>query len=84
MSFCRLTNNILSTAQQLWLQKLGGAKNPVQDYINIATRDEASERQKTPSLMQKSVSEIEMSKPSQGQQEEISGGLRRGERLTFV
>ncbi|THU67667.1 hypothetical protein C4D60_Mb05t27120 [Musa balbisiana] len=80
----KLTNNILSTAQQLWLQKLGGAKNPVQDYINIATRDEASERQKTPSLMQKSVSEIEMSKPSQGQQEEISGGLRRGERFKQI
>ncbi|CAL9753983.1 unnamed protein product [Musa acuminata subsp. burmannicoides] len=84
LSLYWLTNNILSTAQQIWLQKLGGANNPVQDYINSATRDEASERQKTPSLMQKSVSEIEMSKSSQGQQEEISDGLRRGERFKQI
>ncbi|XP_043724823.1 ALBINO3-like protein 1, chloroplastic [Telopea speciosissima] len=29
LSLYWLTNNILSTAQQIWLQKLGGAKNPV-------------------------------------------------------
>ncbi|WOH16614.1 hypothetical protein DCAR_0936172 [Daucus carota subsp. sativus] len=29
LSLYWLTNNILSTAQQVWLQKLGGAKNPV-------------------------------------------------------
>ncbi|KAJ4960806.1 hypothetical protein NE237_020716 [Protea cynaroides] len=28
LSLYWLTNNILSTAQQIWLQKLGGAKNP--------------------------------------------------------
>ncbi|KAG5236157.1 ALBINO3 protein [Salix suchowensis] len=29
LSLYWLTNNILSTAQQVWLQKLGGAKNPM-------------------------------------------------------
>lgn len=29
--FCRFTNNILSTAQQLWLRKLGGAKPVVSE-----------------------------------------------------
>ncbi|KAG6515614.1 hypothetical protein ZIOFF_026043 [Zingiber officinale] len=81
-----LTNNILSTAQQIWLQKLGGAKNPVQDYINITTRDDSSTRQKTISTAQKTVSDVgaDFSNPSQGQQNEITGGLRPGERFKQI
>lgn len=32
LSLYWFTNNILSTAQQIWLQKLGGANNPVKKY----------------------------------------------------
>lgn len=39
---CRLTNNVLSSAQQVWLQKLGGAKNPVQEYINKLASQEST------------------------------------------
>ena len=31
---CRFTNNVLSTAQQIWLRKLGGAKSPVIEGAN--------------------------------------------------
>ncbi|WOL16114.1 ALBINO3-like protein 1, chloroplastic [Canna indica] len=82
LSLYWLTNNILSTAQQIWLQKLGGAKNPVQDYINSTARDEASNRQKATST-QKSISDIrnELPKLSQGQQKDTTNGLRPGERF---
>lgn len=30
----RFTNNVLSTAQQVWLRKLGGAKPAVSDNAN--------------------------------------------------
>ncbi|KAG6512243.1 hypothetical protein ZIOFF_030340 [Zingiber officinale] len=71
---------------QIWLQKLGGAKNPVQDYINITTRDDSSTRQKTISTAQKTVSDVgaDLSNPSQGQQNEITGGLRPGERFKQI
>ncbi|KAK7312021.1 hypothetical protein RJT34_10563 [Clitoria ternatea] len=39
LSLYWLTNNILSTAQQVWLQKLGGARNPLrhvqEDVVNL-------------------------------------------------
>lgn len=41
----RLTNNILSTAQQVWLQKLGGAKNPVIQSSNGRVTRELSKKQ---------------------------------------
>lgn len=38
----RFTNNVLSTAQQVWLRKLGGAKNVVgQDAGGIITAGKA-------------------------------------------
>ncbi|KAJ3683540.1 hypothetical protein LUZ60_013767 [Juncus effusus] len=40
LSLYWLTNNILSTSQQIWLQKLGGAKNPVKDYLERVSKDE--------------------------------------------
>lgn len=76
----------MSTAQQIWLQKFGGAKNPVQDYINTTARDDTSAGQKTISTAQKTVSDVgaDFSKPNQGQQSEITGGLRPGERLIYI
>jgi hypothetical protein len=31
---CRFTDNILNTLQQIWLQKLGGAKNPLGQVLD--------------------------------------------------
>uniref|UniRef100_N1QUG8 ALBINO3-like protein 1, chloroplastic n=1 Tax=Aegilops tauschii TaxID=37682 RepID=N1QUG8_AEGTA len=42
LSLYWLTNNVLSSAQQVWLQKLGGAKNPVQEYIDKLAREEST------------------------------------------
>nr|BAK01711.1 predicted protein [Hordeum vulgare subsp. vulgare] len=42
LSLYWLTNNVLSSAQQVWLQKLGGAKNPVQEYIDKLGREEST------------------------------------------
>lgn len=73
----RLTNNILSTAQQVWLQKLGGAQNPVKQYGN--------DIEKELSEIQKSVSEIDSTRKVPKKTEKLtSGGLSPGERLTFT
>ncbi|XP_073098899.1 uncharacterized protein [Elaeis guineensis] len=56
------TNNILSTAQQIWLQRLGGAKNAVKEYIDKTTRDESSNILKTASNIQKSMLDAETEK----------------------
>ncbi|KAK1403233.1 ALBINO3-like protein 1, chloroplastic [Heracleum sosnowskyi] len=45
LSLYWLTNNILSTAQQVWLQKLGGAKNPVIQSSNDSVIQELSKKQ---------------------------------------
>ena len=76
-----MTNNILSTAQQIWLQKLGGAINPVQDFNDNTIWDEPSNTQKSASNIQKSVLEDETAKVNSSQQVKAdSGGLPPGER----
>ncbi|XP_072969719.1 ALBINO3-like protein 1, chloroplastic [Typha angustifolia] len=80
LSLYWFTNNILSTAQQLWLQKLGGAKNPVIEYIDRAARDEPLNTNKSGSTIQKSVSEPKAEK-AKSRQDINSGGLRPGERF---
>ncbi|XP_028772238.1 ALBINO3-like protein 1, chloroplastic [Neltuma alba] len=52
LSLYWFTNNILSTAQQVWLQKLGGAKNPVMQVRDKTVDDNVMQ-------IQKSVSELE-------------------------
>lgn len=81
----RFTNNILSTAQQIWLQKLGGAKNPVKEYIDRTIRDESSNIPNSVSNIQKSMLDIETQKAKSIQGEKATpGGLPRGERLLFL
>ncbi|KAG8641685.1 hypothetical protein MANES_12G018900v8 [Manihot esculenta] len=68
LSLYWFTNNILSTAQQVWLQKLGGAKNPVipEDQLSV----------------QKSVPELDSTKYKAEQVEKLTPeGLRPGERF---
>ncbi|KAK2999513.1 hypothetical protein RJ639_023279, partial [Escallonia herrerae] len=47
LSLYWLTNNLLSTAQQVWLQKLGGAKNPVKQFSDDIIKEEQSKIQNT-------------------------------------
>ncbi|XP_051177115.1 inner membrane protein PPF-1, chloroplastic [Lolium perenne] len=49
LSLYWLTNNVLSSAQQVWLQKLGGAKNPVKEYIDKLAREESTNVEKSES-----------------------------------
>lgn len=72
----RFTNNILSTAQQVWLQKLGGAKNPVSQFSDAAIKADKPEISK--SRIEADSKKVE---PIQGEKS-ASGGLRPGERLT--
>lgn len=77
----RLTNNILSTAQQIWLQKLGGAKNPVKQFSDRAAKEESFNMQSSLSEIQKSVQDLEIDKSKDSQREKVnSGGLQPGER----
>ncbi|XP_039825401.1 ALBINO3-like protein 1, chloroplastic isoform X2 [Panicum virgatum] len=79
LSLYWLTNNILSTAQQMWLQKLGGAKNPVKEYIDKLSREESANVRKNESAVQDEPLP-NLSKP-QPSQEPKATGPQRGERF---
>lgn len=71
---CRLTNNILSTGQQVWLRKLGGAKNPKQII------DDSIEKVQAQPL--KSISVAPPAKKVVQKDKKLTPeGLRPGERL---
>ncbi|XVF43833.1 hypothetical protein PTKIN_Ptkin02bG0072000 [Pterospermum kingtungense] len=75
LSLYWLTNNILSTAQQVWLQKLGGAKNPVKQLNDDIIKEEQAR-------LQKSLSELNATKKKTKQEEKLTPeGLRPGERF---
>lgn len=67
LSLYWFTNNILSTLQQIWLQKLGGAKNPVRQILDDSVKDDLVQ-------IQKPVSELNSIKVEEA---------RKGERLTL-
>lgn len=47
LSLYWFTNNILSTAQQVWLQKLGGAANPMIQFTDDMIKEEKPQIQKS-------------------------------------
>ncbi|KAL9332750.1 hypothetical protein ACSQ67_002360 [Phaseolus vulgaris] len=72
LSLYWLTNNILSTAQQVWLQKLGGAKNPVRQVPDDITKNDLTQ-------VQKSISKLNSTIPKEAKQsEKTSEGPRAG------
>lgn len=75
----RLTNNILSTAQQAWLQKLGGAKTPDKQFIDEIIKQEqelARVQSEAPKLNSISSSTVAR------QEEKLTAeGLKPGERF---
>ncbi|XP_020097560.1 ALBINO3-like protein 1, chloroplastic [Ananas comosus] len=83
LSLYWLTNNILSTAQQVWLQKLGGANNPVKEYIERVSSDETSNIEKSRLNIPKAIPKPEPEKPISSQRT-TSDGSRRGERFKQI
>lgn len=78
--YFRFTNNILSTAQQVWLQKLGGAnisKRAIAEAEDILKEDQLQ--------TQKSVPALNSTRKEDRKEEKLtSEGLLPGERLIFV
>ncbi|XP_057776843.1 ALBINO3-like protein 1, chloroplastic isoform X2 [Salvia miltiorrhiza] len=74
LSLYWLTNNILSTGQQVWLRKLGGAKNPKKIIDDII--------EKEPTQTLKSISVAPPAKKVLQKEEKLTPeGLRPGERF---
>ncbi|XP_030541927.1 ALBINO3-like protein 1, chloroplastic [Rhodamnia argentea] len=78
LSLYWLTNNILSTAQQVWLQKFGGAENPLKQSgsNNTIKLDETRN--------QKSASEFISTKKVQEKENLTVEGPRPGERFKQI
>ncbi|KAL6294370.1 hypothetical protein ACE6H2_002512 [Prunus campanulata] len=78
LSLYWFTNNILTTAQQVWLQKFGGANNPISQLSdNFVKEDEPQ--------IQKSVSELKLTQKDTRQEEKLTPeGLRPGERFKMI
>ncbi|KAK9021661.1 hypothetical protein V6N11_011640 [Hibiscus sabdariffa] len=75
LSLYWLTNNILSTAQQVWLQKLGGAKNPAKELNDDIIKEEQAR-------LQKSLSELNATRAEVKQKEKLTPeGPRPGDRF---
>ncbi|MED6145833.1 ALBINO3-like protein 1, chloroplastic [Stylosanthes scabra] len=75
LSLYWLTNNILSTAQQVWLQKLGGAKNPIVQIQDDIMKDDQMQ-------IPKSVPKVNSRKTEARQDEKSpSAGPKPGERF---
>lgn len=75
----RLTNNILSTAQQAWLQKLGGAKTPDKQFIDEIIKQE-QEQARVQSEAPK-LNSISSSTVARQEEKLTAEGLKPGERL---
>lgn len=74
-SLFRFTNNILSTAQQVFLQKFGGASNPVSQFTDDIVKEAHSK------TIQSSISEtINIKDTAKVKEKHTPEGLRPGER----
>ncbi|KAE8705500.1 ALBINO3-like protein 1 [Hibiscus syriacus] len=75
LSLYWLTNNVLSTAQQVWLQKLGGAKNPAKQLNDDTIKEEQIQ-------LEKSLSELNATRKEAKQEVKLMpDGLRPGDRF---
>ncbi|RID53521.1 hypothetical protein BRARA_G00907 [Brassica rapa] len=87
LSLYWLTNNILSTAQQVWLQKYGGAKNPMEKLTNLVMKEDKTqkvEKSISEPLVKKSVSELKIPKEKEGGEKVTSEGPKPGERFRLL
>ncbi|XP_028061439.1 ALBINO3-like protein 1, chloroplastic [Camellia sinensis] len=76
LSLYWLTSNILGTAQQVWLQKLGGAKNPVSKFSDNIIKEQ--------SQIRKSMLETSTIKTELKVEKLTSEGPRPGERFKQI
>ncbi|KFK44506.1 hypothetical protein AALP_AA1G265700 [Arabis alpina] len=86
LSLYWLTNNILSTAQQVWLQKYGGAKNPVEKLTNLVMKEDKTqkvEKSISEMVIQKSVSELKIPREKSGEKV-TPEGPKPGERFRLL
>ncbi|GER47316.1 oxaA/YidC-like membrane insertion protein [Striga asiatica] len=75
LSLYWFTNNILSTVQQVWFRKLGGAKNPLIQFSDKSVKNEQPEAMK-------SISEAPAATKVVEKEEKLTKvGLRPGERF---
>lgn len=76
---CRFTNNILSTLQQIWLIKLGGAKNPLRQVLDDNLKNDLIQTQKP-------VSKLNSTKVEETRKVEklTSEGPQPGDRLVII
>ncbi|KAJ0235410.1 ALBINO3-like protein 1 [Hirschfeldia incana] len=87
LSLYWLTNNILSTAQQVWLQKYGGAKNPMEKLTNMVMKEDKTqkvEKSISEPLVQKSVSEVQIPKEKKVGEKVTTEGPKPGERFRLL
>ncbi|XP_062110530.1 ALBINO3-like protein 1, chloroplastic [Humulus lupulus] len=75
LSLYWLTNNILSTAQQVWLQKLGGAKIPVMQFPTDVVKEDQPQ-------VKKSISDLNVIQNDTAQEKKLTAkGPQPGERF---
>ncbi|OWM89707.1 hypothetical protein CDL15_Pgr024455 [Punica granatum] len=77
LSLYWFTNNILSTAQQVWLQRLGGAKNPLAQSAETIIKQEEERVQKT-------GSDLTAARMEPVKEKLIAEGPRPGERFKQI
>ncbi|KAL6969342.1 ALBINO3-like protein 1, chloroplastic [Sarracenia purpurea var. burkii] len=77
LSLYWFTNNILSTAQQTWLQKSVAAKNPMSRFSDTIIKEE-------PPQIQKSIVETSTTKKEAQGEKLTSEGIRPGERFEQI
>ncbi|KAK0574022.1 hypothetical protein LWI29_017080 [Acer saccharum] len=78
LSLYWFTNNILSTAQQVWLQKRGNAKNPMKQFNDIIKENQLEVKKSVPEL--KSI-ELKSTKEASQAEKLTTEGPRPGERF---
>lgn len=78
LSLYWLTNNILSTAQQVWLQKLGGAKIPVKQFSTDVIKEDQPR-------VEKSFPDLTLTQKDTRKGEKLTAdGVRPGDRFKQI
>ncbi|CAN1295397.1 ALBINO3-like protein 1, chloroplastic [Linum perenne] len=82
LSLYWFTNNVLSTLQQVWLQKLGGAKNPMKQLNDELIKKVKSEKPSLDLNSMKATAELTTTtKPATKEEKKTPEGLLPGERF---
>ncbi|XP_023001985.1 ALBINO3-like protein 1, chloroplastic [Cucurbita maxima] len=80
LSLYWLTNNILSTAQQAWLQKSGGVKTPDKRFIDESIKQEQAQVQ----IQSSELKSVSMSTVARESEKPTAEGVKPGERFKQI